>query len=60
MHRKFELVLILRETLKRIEQESNPNDSAFLKLRSAMLQAIAELESLKDLESAKEDEERCA
>ena len=54
MRRKFELVLILRETLKRIEQESNPNDSAFLKLKSAMLQAIADLEALK------EDEERCA
>ena len=54
MQRKFELVLILRETLKRIEQESNPNDPAFLKLKSAMLQGIADLESLK------EDEEQCA
>jgi hypothetical protein len=54
MHRKFELVLILRETLKRMEQESNPNDSAFLKLKSTMLQAIA------DLESSREEQDRCA
>jgi len=56
MRRKFELVLILRETLKRIELESNPADPAFLKLKSTMLHAIADLESLKE----KEDEERCA
>jgi len=56
MRRNFELVLILRETLKRIELESDPNDSAFLKLRSAMLHAIADLESSKE----REDEERCA
>jgi hypothetical protein len=54
MRQRFELVLILRETLKHLEQESNPNDSALLKLKSTMLQAIADLESLK------EDEERCA
>ena len=56
MRRKFELVLILRETLKRIELQSKPDDPAFLKLKSTMLHAIADLESLKD----QEDEERCA
>lgn len=55
MRRRFELVLILRETLKRVEQESKSNDPAFLKLKSTMLQAIADLESLKE-----EDEEQCA
>jgi len=54
MRPKFELVLILRETLKRLEQDSDPKDPAFLKLKSAMLQAIADLESLR------ENEERCA
>ena len=54
MRPKFELVLILRETLKRLEQESDANDPAFIKLKSAMLQAIADLEVLK------EDEAQCA
>lgn len=54
MRRNFELLLILRETLKHMEQESNPEDPAFLRLKSTMLQAIA------DLESSKGEEDQCA
>jgi len=54
MRQRFQLVLILRETLKHLEQESSAGDPAFLKLKSTMLQAIA------DLEKSKEDEEQCA
>ena len=52
MRPKFELILILRETLKRIEQESKADDPAFLKVKSTMLQAIAHLESLKEGEAS--------
>ncbi len=54
MRQRFELIQILRETLKHLEQQSHPDDSALLKLKSTMLQAIADLESLR------EDEEQCA
>ena len=54
MRQRFELVLILRETLKHLEQDSNPNDPAFSKLKSTLLQAIA------DLESARDEQQRCA
>jgi hypothetical protein len=56
MRHSFELILILRETLKRLEQESTPNDPAFLKLKSTMLQAIADLESSRE----RENDEQCA
>jgi hypothetical protein len=48
MRPTFELVLILRESLKRMEETSDPHDPAFLKLKSSMLQAIADLESSKE------------
>ncbi len=54
MRRRFELILILRETLKRVEEESNPDDPTLLKLKSSLLQAIADFELLTD------EEERCA
>ena len=44
----FELVLILRETLNRIDSESDPNDPTVDKLKRAILLAIAELELTKE------------
>jgi hypothetical protein len=44
----FELILILRETLYRIEKESSRNDPAVDKLKRTILLAIAELEAAKE------------
>jgi hypothetical protein len=44
----FELILILRETLYRIEKESNPNDPTVEKLKRAILLTIAELQAGKE------------
>jgi hypothetical protein len=44
----FELISILRETLYRIEKESDPNDPAVDKLKRVILLAIGELEFAKE------------
>jgi hypothetical protein len=44
----FELILILRETLYRIEKESDRNEPAVDKLKRTILLAIAELEAAKE------------
>ncbi len=48
MAANFELTLILRETLYRIEQESDPKDPAVEKLKRLILLAIADLEAAKE------------
>ena len=49
----FELVVILRETLYRIDKESDPNDPTVNNLKRAILLAIAELEFAKEKEKDK-------
>jgi len=44
----FELILILRETLYRIEKESDLNDPAVDKLKRVIILAIADLEAAKE------------
>lgn len=44
----FELILILQETLYRIEKDSDPNDAAVAKLKRVILLAISELELAKE------------
>lgn len=48
MATNFELILILRETLYRIEKESDANDPAVDKLKRLILLAIADLEAAKE------------
>jgi len=47
MSHSFELIVILRETLYRIDKESDPNDPAVDKLKRTILLAIADLEGNK-------------
>ena len=47
MFANFELILILRETLSRLEKESDPNDPAVEKLKRTLLLAIGDLEASK-------------
>ncbi|MFZ0707592.1 MAG: hypothetical protein WAM71_18475 [Candidatus Korobacteraceae bacterium] len=48
MSHSFELIVILRETLYRIDAESDPNDPAVDKLKRTILLAIADLEGRKE------------
>jgi hypothetical protein len=45
MSANFELILILRETLRRLEQDSDPNDPTVEKLKRTLLLAIGDLEA---------------
>lgn len=47
MSHNFELIVILRETLYRIDKESDPHDPAVDKLKRTILLAIADLEGSK-------------
>ena len=44
----FELIVILRETLYRIDKESDPKDLGVEKLKRVILLAIADLERAKE------------
>ncbi len=56
MPRSKRLLLILRNTLKRLEQDLGPDDPAFLRLKRSILQEVAILE----LEKPNEDTAQAA
>jgi hypothetical protein len=53
MSTNFDLILILRETLYRLEKESDPNEPTVDNLKRAILLAIAELDIAKEKEKDK-------
>ena len=53
MSTNFDLILILRETLYRLEKESDPNEPTVDNLKRAILLAIAELDLAKEKEKEK-------